>query len=334
MKTFKKKIPSVFVVETPLQAIFAVQAIRDFQIDQYLVLVWQTVRFTQVSSVLNHYGIVFHTEDMELITVKREWFSALFHRSIYKRAFIGFPKMHMLFCACRYLDYDSTILLLDDGIATVTLFKNGKLLDLDKWFIKPFHWLTLLKRITYNKHIYTIFDDLSHNGFFIYPNSMSLLSNNKGNVKTNEIYLIGTDPLAFSKSIGVELAAFYEIQKNIMLEIRKRTSSSTLYFIPHGSDINITSKIICEETGWQYQKVDMTIEMLILKKAVLPEAVYGFLSTALFVLKKMFAEMNVVSIYPHFKCNSDQSDNYMYLSRYYGKHGILSVDRQLNVIEL
>lgn len=329
MYIFEKQIPSVFVIETPLQAIFAVQAIRDFQINQYLVLVWETVRFHQVAAVLNYFEIKFQIEDMELITNKKEWLKALFRLSPYKRAFIGFPKMHMLFCACRYLSSHSTIILLDDGLATVKLFKKGKLLDFDTWFIKPFSWLTRIKNVTYNKHVYTIFSDLPHHGFHIQRNSMSLLSNIKEDDKAYEVYIIGTNPSPYSQSIGLDLTEFYSIQKRIMSEIRNIYPSYNLYYIPHGGDVSNVSKEICAETGWHYKKVEMTIEMYFLQKTKMPEKVFGFLSTALYVIKKMFPKMDVTNIAPNGTYHDNISEDHLYLIKYYMKHGIVSVDEHL-----
>ena len=73
INAFKKIIPSVFVIETPLQAICAVQAIRDVEIINYKVIVWYSVRVEQVCSVLKFFNVGFVVDDLEIVTKKKEW---------------------------------------------------------------------------------------------------------------------------------------------------------------------------------------------------------------------------------------------------------------------
>ena len=73
--------------------------------------------------------------------------------------------------------------------------------------------------------------------------------------------------------------------------------------LPHGADDDINVKNLCQKHGFEYDRPDTLIELYMLNLENPPKYVYGFSSTALFTIKKMFPAAEVfrfqVLEYPH-----------------------------------
>ena len=182
--------------------------------------------------------------------------------------------------------------------------------------------------------MYTMFNDIPHDGFHTFTNNMSLLTSNEETKSISEIIFVGTNPKSFGKSLCLDIPKYNCMLRSLLMRLKESFPNCKLVYIPHGADVGIESKRICKETGWNYVPVSMTIELYFLQRAVKPISVYGFLSTALFVLKRMFPDMNIINVIPQIIMNIPSYENYQDLSLYYENNSIPSVDDELNRVDL
>lgn len=331
---FEKGKPSLFViVGSPFQALCAIEAIRDFEILDYKFLVclsnWK--RDDQTLAVLNKYNIKYECVNRKNVLSLKGRLSILrFRKNRYKRIFVGdFRSLQLYYCALRHASNNSTIISLDDGACNVSLLNNVYKLRIDRkirllsyWY---FDFVAKIRSVKKGNYLYTLFSDIPNSEIKCFPNqfrNLQLLRDSNNKIQEG-VYFVGTNTSSFAKVLSLELPELYRYIDGIFDCIYKKHVNERIVFVPHGADNDPNVKDMCKKYHFEYDRPETLIELYLLNLNNPPRCIYGFASTALFTIKKMFPKTDVFNIlfhgsYPYYERRKTVSD-------YYTQHGINTI---------
>ena len=327
---FDSSTPSVFVIGSPLQALCLVSAILNLGIDDYQVVVINSVRLEQVKSVLDRFGIDYslrfvgwHRWRMRLYRI-----SSFFHRyNRFKRLFIGdFRNETLLYFGLQYISDGSDIVYLDDGNATIPLFDGKRTTPpLGRIDIKYATLMTRLRNISFMKYFYSIYTNLPNEKFVIKFNSLEILNRNTDGEDNRIVYIIGTNTIRYCEIMNVTERRIINILETVIQEIRSKYLQTEIRYIPHGKDTSVEVKRLCECYCVDYKKLDVPVELYFVDQHY-PIAIYGFMSSALYNLKQMFPTSDVYNIFVPPPGEGDIAARKKSIAEYYNKCGIVQLD--------
>lgn len=306
MNAFQKGIPSVFVISSPFQALCLVSAIRNLEISDYKVVVISSDRDVQIQSVLNHYNLHYiirysgwHRWRMRLYRMT----SFIHRKSRYMRLFLGdFRSIDLLYFGLQYVADKSPIVYLDDGNASIALFKGIA-------YAKPFGPIDerLIKGISksrglvFQKYHYSIYSMQNVVGFIVEHNSLSILRKSEDIAMSETIVFVGTNTERYCETMNIPENQFLLSLKQLLIDIRKNNPNRKIVYIPHGADHSENINRICMDLQIDFCRINVPIELYFLDKNS-PSCIYGFGSSAIYNLKQMFPEAcscNVLVVPPN-----------------------------------
>lgn len=328
-----KKIPAVFCLSgSPFQAMCMIEAINTFKIRDYKVLLClsesELPRKKQLIELLEKNDIKYEIESVDFKITKGERFKALLpHRSRYKLAFIGDCNNELLiFKAFRYVSDGGTLLYLDDGIATIQ-FYNG-LCQLKGKLRKYYDIICKLRNIDFDRYFYTIYRGLDDGKHISVANDFEYLSEkNCGNKKYRKVIVLGTCTDDYCRMERIAPATFLTEQKKLIEDVKSRYPEEEILFVPHGRDLYKEPRKDCEELGVRFNPTSISVEMFLLEAPFVPKAVFGYTSSALYNLRLLMPESDIVNV--TFSGNTPQNDRIEITSQYYAKNGIRREIREL-----
>ncbi len=328
---FDKGSSSLFIISSPLQLLCAIEAIREFRIANYLVLFVapsNSIRNVQVINMLSYYKIAYKfVEVPDSYSIYNKILKSFFSKSpsFFSRIFVGdYNNLFQLAIALQYHSLSSHVLYLDDGTANIAVLQNVKIdipfkQRLARMIIS---FLFLLKFTNINKYFYTLYHDLVTSKI-LYPNNFShLIKSTEANRENNGVFFIGTNSLRYTECY---LNNDFELYKSrlfdVLLSIKENNPSEVVYYIPHGRDSINCIETFCMDNGIVYLRLEEAVESYFAKSTIYPKLIAGFVSSALFNLKKMFPKSDVINYYPVSK-QSSWYEKFYTTSLYYEKHGI------------
>jgi hypothetical protein len=319
--------PAVFCLSgSSFQALCMIEAIQAFEITDYRVLLClsenELPRQGQITALLDKFHIAYEIESVCFRITKVERMIAMLpQRNKYKVAFIGDCNNELLiFKAFRYVSDDGTLVYLDDGIATIQFF-NGMFQLSNK--LRPYYNLmSKIRRIDFDRYFYTVYEDLTDNRhipIICHFNYLTGLHKSKTNVRG--IYFIGTQVKDYCDFEGVPVDRFMAVLQGLLRELRSQYPDDPVIYVPHGREtMSEELTAMCLEVGVEYRPSEISVEMMLLEEKNYPRAVFGFTSSALYNIKKIFPETEVFNI--TFTGNSPKTNGKEITSQYYAKFGI------------
>ncbi len=286
---------TLFLVESPFQCLCMMEAIHHFKIENYDVLIPYGDEYSnkKMFRFLNENGISY--EARPLAHIIYDVFPFIFKRKKYKTIFVGnyyATKNYPL--AVALAGYKSTINYIDDGTQAIGLFSNSPRSRYNKVSIKMvimlYKLLAFLKR-TKEKCFFTMYDVKSEK-FKIEKNAFTLLRNLDCKEKKGA-YIIGTN----SSLLKFANASYVDYVKSIIKRIRHLYPNEKIYYCPHRRDTNNShNNKIFQDLGVQIFETKVSVEYDFFTNKITPKYVIGFLSNALFTLKKMYSDLNVETV--------------------------------------
>lgn len=319
---FSKGMPSAFIVGSPLQLLCAIEAEHEFEITikkYVLILRPNWPRNEQVLSMAKSFNIdydVAYTDDLttEEIKTKSHFFADIETCLKYDRVFIGeYYDYYMRAAAYKYSHKGTLLMYLDDGNASIAFLKGVSdvprprvLRKKIRWyiseknrrekFVKPYIELYNAAGIINSNYYFTIFDSVKSKRFITYSNTFANLRKDMEHPRDDKSILI-IGPI-FERGIelyNIDEGEFEAIMWKKMVEVRKEHPHLPILFIPHGRDVNKHIPQFCKMLDVEYKKIPEAAEWFLMKSNIMPIAVYGQCSSALYTIKKIFPEARVVN---------------------------------------
>ena len=335
MSAFDKHIPSVFVVCSPFQALCAVTAIRQLEIQDYkfyALLPRGEVRNSQVECVLNHFDIKYTaispTNRFEVFYYK---YRPLIKRNNkYKRLFLGdFRTVFLYSVGCGVVSDNANVVYLDDGNISISLLRGRDTEPLSDNDVRLLECYKKHRGFVFFKNLLTIYSDIPNSNFNIEGLQLSVVGKEHSGESqaVSRVYIVGTNLERFCGPLGLSEDIFVSYLDTLMKKLKAEFPGNEIVYIPHGCETKVYAETLCEKYGIRYLKPQMMIELELLSIANPPKAIYGFTSTALYTLKKLFPDSKVVNIV----FDSLEKDNPFVIdildcSKYYAQNGIECVN--------
>ncbi len=319
---FVEKEPSLFIVQTPFQAMCAISTIRQLKIDDYsLSLHFQQTnerRNRQTIELIRRYGLKYSVTEAK--SVKR--IDLLYkHKGMYNRVFLGTHLYHDgYYYALKETRKGGNIVLLDDGVATISLLKEGfKVSGRSSVYMAWYKTLAFTRNIKIN-NLFTVYKDILNPEWNIAFNNISKLRSFDRPTIIKDIYIIGTNNGGYIDNYGVSEDNFRLSIHNCLKKVRNDYPHEKIVYIPHGRDKTVFAKDYCREFEIEYMPLELNVENYILSLDIIPRAVFGFTSSALYNLKVIFPESEIYNIVLGVLLDKVPSING--ISQYYEEQGI------------
>ena len=303
-----------------------IEAIQAFEITDYRVLLCQSEnelpRRRQIVALLEKYHIAYEIESVNFYITKSERLKALVpNHNKYKVAFIGDCNNELLiFKAFRYVSDGGTLVYLDDGIATIQFFSG--MFQLSNKLRLYYDLMGKIRRIDFDRLFYTVYEKLNDNRHVSIINHFHFLALQQQSKPTiSGIYIIGTCIKDYCDFESITVEQFTNTLQALMHELRTQHPDEPVVYVPHGRETMMEElKIICQEAGVEMRCSEITVEVMLLEEKERPKAVYGFTSSALYNIKRIFPETEIFNI--TFSGNCPKTNGKEITSQYYAQFGI------------
>lgn len=350
-QVFYKGGSAALLVMSPFQLLCAREAVEEFQFDEYkyvFVLSPRTLkRNEQMFQMANDWGIKFDLYDASSINisdflVNKGIFDKGTRINKYDRIFSGdfwSPECRML--AKKYARRDSIVSFVDDGTASIYVLsghfccgmQSGMWADLIKWYHLKYSTYRNLRTIDnelenwniyVTKSMFSVYSDVTPTQFLTRQNTFQRLLSDSIQTSCDEdaVYFIGSPSDDFCLMYGIDLDYLNEILFKQLDHVRKHFLDKKIIYIPHPRDTNHEILKYCKELNIEYKSLNQPAEDLIRIRNKKVLAVYGFGSSTLINLKRLFPQMPVFDIVienPRKKQDNRRSD---VINTYYKQNGI------------
>lgn len=333
MKPFDKHIPSVFVVCSPFQALCATATVRQLEIEKFKMIVCfpkgdprneQLKRFFSENHIEHNTQLLWRWPLSGFVNILNRLRAIFCRGGKYQRLFVGdFRNQNLFYIGCRYANDKSSVVYLDDGNITIAFLKNlipNPVCGKDELFVKA---ISKYRKMELFKNFLTIYNDIPNSKYNIASLDLSMVipNTNRDALLKSGVYIVGTNVNAYCHALNYSYDMFIRKLDELVARIRTEYPSEQIIYIPHGRDKSLYAQNICQKYGCSFHQADMMIELEMLNLPV-PIAIYGYTSSALYNLKKMFPFVRVVNILFDGDESSLDYQGYLMTTDYYKKNGI------------
>ena len=287
---------ALVLISSPLQLYLSFSIPSQFKIDSLDYIFFKdkkSNRHIQMETIAKMYNINYSYQEGSVSFLKQLKLSLKKIEVKYDYLFIGSFYQGLELIYFPYLKKKSKVYYLDDGNNTIEIL-NGNFRHL-KFYLKRY----LLKTRFY-------FNSLSFDNYFtIYKNIPSKVFNVVHNVlstqsivaeSNNAIFIVGTNTPVYTCFNGLSNEDFLNKSLEFFGDL-KNNVNLPMIFIPHGRDTSGIDKKICEILNIEYRKIDVCLELYFVLNKIHPSMIFGFGSTALFILKSMYPNSNVTNLH-------------------------------------
>lgn len=322
---------AVFFIRTPFEMICAVNAIKQYKLVEYDFYLLQDDlgRFEQVKNIADYFNVKYVVKPLEYLvsgSLKKGIFNYLFKNcSKYNIVYTGdYRRPSEDLFSLSYIKPGGRLIKVDDGSCTIGLLRNSLVISRGlRRMMNLIRFLCSIKRISIT--YLTVFDKIENKMLNIEYNNISLLGKDVGGPSTLCLYMLGTNPKSYINNVNISIEEYWNLlEKTLRLLSNK---GKQVFFIPHGFDNDHKTKQLCYELNITYLKLNECVESYILRNSIKPDSVYGFTSTALFSLMKIFPDIEVYDVVPDNGANTDNL--FREISEYYQLNGIKTIKIKL-----
>lgn len=338
MNPFENKKPSVFSVSSPFQALCAISAIMQLEIDDYIFLVRLRrgdARNSQITRTLKLYGIRYKGIRLNRITSLYFKYKTLIRRSNrYKRLFIGDYRDTMnIYLGCGMVSDKSDIIYLDDGNPTISQLRGRETEPFDKKVIDFMSLLSSRRGFIFNKNVFTIYSDIQNSNYDIYGLSLDIIApkTSKDLHQSKGVYIVGTNVERYCIPMEINIDFFISYLDMLMQRFHRDYPDDEIIYMAHGKETLQYAQSLCKKNNCVFCLPSTMVELELLSYESRPKVIVGFGSNALFTLKKIFPSTRVVNVL--FRCSVDNPfyiDN-LDFSKYYEQNGIELIGVDLRI---
>lgn len=323
---FIKEESSIFVITSPFQVLCTYEAIQEFKIKDYLIIavyIKDDARTDQMFTTLDFFRLkyqkfcVYKNVSVHELLKLRCWFGRKNVKKV-KRAFVGdYRNAACLELALGFLDRNGIVVYLDDGSSSINhLMGEYKFSKINRIIFGILGKIAFFRNITVGCSYYTIYSDIPSN-MKVKENTLCSLRRNIMDSEQRGCYFIGTNPEVFCRVYSVTQEKYFLLLEKFLEKYRLKFPGSSLFYVFHGRDRFVDkTKLLLKNYGYTPLCLKEIVEMYIVQNRIYPQFVVGFMSSALYTIKKICPKTMVESI----MIGSDKL--YLNVCEYYKKHGI------------
>ena len=298
-----KKIPSIFVVASPLQVLCAYGTILNLQISRYKFYIIRINNFRdkQTQMVADYFNLKYDIidKDKEVYPINRRFKAICYRRKGFKRAFVGAycSTLHYFF-ALRNVTNGGVVAIIDDGNQSISVLNGNKELYTSKSCFSKLNEIFLnfsafFRNIRLRKDFYTIYTGISSKNFSIGINDLSIVLKSKNSKNCRNVYIAGTAPNYIDQYTNLTYIDYLSYVNQLIKYVCNRHPNDKVIYIPHGRDDDKDIYRYCIENNVEYVRPKDCIELYFLDLIFIPKALYGLSSSCLFTAKKMMPQTSV-----------------------------------------
>ncbi len=278
---------TLFLIESPFQCLCMMEAIHHFKITDFDVMIPYGDEYSNemMFRFLEEKEISY--EARPITHILYDVGPLIFSKKKYKNIFVGnYSATKSYPMAVALASFNSSINYLDDGTQALELFSEHPKPRYNKMSIKAV--IALYRLIAFLKNaresIFFTMYDVKSDRFRIEKNTFSTLCTNN-NHEYKGAYIIGTN----SSILKFVDTPYIDYIKAIVNRIRLMYPNEPIYYCPHRRDTNNkNNELIFREIGIELFNTKVSVEYDFFTQDIKPKYIVGFLSNALFTLKKMF----------------------------------------------
>ena len=217
----------------------------------------------------------------------------------YTRLFIGDLRAALdYYVGYNYVSDGSPVVFLDDGNITINYLQDCISEPMDPSHRERLDIIAKRRNMEVGHNYLTIYGDIESPKNHVCQLDLHYVVDDKNNPirQAKDVYIVGTNVVRFCEPLDIPEDVYIEKLGKLMQNLRHQYPDDTIYFIPHGRETKNYGKQLCEQYGCIYQRPKMMIELELLNMPCPPKAIYGYTSTALHTLKKLFPAARVVNI--------------------------------------
>lgn len=292
------KHPTLFIVASPFQALCMISIVEQFNINNFDVLVQEfddDKSASMITSLLKEKEIKFKIHKIAHV-IKDVLKVAKKINYRYDNIYIGnYYDGSLLAFAVIVSARHGKIYFFDDGTQALEIFSEIPRVRYPDIKVKVV--MALYRVIAFFKEInancfYTIYPVKSNN-FNIVNYNFNLSKDNRENDK-HGVYIIGTN----SSVLTILCKSYTDYLYDTISYIRKMYYNETIYYCPHRRDKNNDMiKEVCKKEGVLFYDTKISVEYDFIKDNINPYSVIGFTSNALFTLKSIYPNSEILTVY-------------------------------------
>lgn len=314
-------------VTSPLQILFAIEALTYLKVKHscFILIKEDPIRYEQLVNTASFYGLTYEVCDSTLGKAHKNIQKTIRKRlNLYDYVLFGnYYSIGFIYSSIPLLKKKGSIIFLDDGTQTISILKGQIKENIrTKIYYSYLNWICKIRGID-NKTYFTIFSEIKTKRFNIVKNNFTCLASHAKKCGDN-VFIIGTNHKLYCERLGIPLDEFYLKLQEMLVQIKSKCND--VIYIPHGRDNDFKVKRMCEDCLVEYRKIDTCVELYFVLNEIYPKAVYGFSSTALFTLKKLFPISNILNVY-YGGQNKNEAIRYEEFNSYFRSYGIPLYER-------
>ncbi len=300
-------IKSLFLIEAPFQLLSAYEAIGDYDIKQYIIIVRLSNTVNNDLQLKKLVDVLFgNDKQVKYISLSAqnksliEYLKALYYiiyfcvsQIKFSKIFFGNLESGFLSKIVKFTKHNK-IILLDDGIKTIT-FQN-------KFSENKFY------------NLYTMIDDLKYiPNQKIVINKFNHLNKLLKNINyTDNIMLIGSK----LNEVGIIEESYYI---KLIKEISKLHEPKKIIYIQHRGENKEKLLKIAQIKNIEVVKLEYPLEFYPLYSSSLPKTIVSFYSAALVSMGKLYSGSNMIAYkfnFTNYKQKENIEESYKYLEKH------------------
>lgn len=139
------------------------------------------------------------------------------------------------------------------------------------------------------------------------------------------VCVIGTNSDVYCSYLEISSDYYYSMLENLFKHIKQMNCHSKVIYYAHGRDNNNKIRALCAKNEVFYILPATMVELSIIENEKIPSAIWGFTSSALYNLKKIYPNTNVYNVRIQYRVRNKEIDEYDFLSEYYEKNDIYTM---------
>lgn len=317
---------NLFIIDSPLQLLNAIEAREYFKTSNNILVVifYKNHNQRHRAQVNNILGIYDWDKVLivDSINARSKFFQIL---SLIKK--LKQYNYNYIFCGNISKSQNAIITsveknevcLIDDGVATINIYAEGKVTNFgnklkDKFKLLRYKLFGITIESIENMSFFSTLNLTGKDDIKVIKNEYRYLRSrsNQYNLDTETVYIVGQNFVKVNSLTDEQYIAYLKKIKNIY-------NDKKIVYLPHREEsINDKYKEVFDE-NFKLVYFDNNIELEFILKNIYPATVIGFISSALTTIKSLFPKTDIVSLKPNSKILQER---FAHVYDYFEKDGI------------